>query len=79
MARKIEADEKSRIVARKAELGEERLKELEHALERAKAESGKLPPPQMIRDFPLPDVIFRSGMLKCAHVGIAIEIDLGSS
>lgn len=68
VARRIEAEENGRIVARKAELGEAKLKELEHVLERAKAESETPPPPQMIRNFPLPDVISLNGMSGCAHI-----------
>lgn len=56
LSTKIESDEKERIAKRKAELGEEKLKELERKVEEAKKESDVPPPPEMIGDFPLTDV-----------------------
>jgi Zn-dependent M16 (insulinase) family peptidase len=56
LSAKIEGDEKERIAKRKAELGEEKLKELEKKVEEAKKESDVPPPPQMISEFPLTDV-----------------------
>lgn len=55
LSSKIESEEKSRILARKDELGVAKLKELEAELEKAKQESDKPPPPEMIGTFPLTD------------------------
>ena len=61
LAAKIESDEKSRLAARKAELGEEKLQDLLQLLEDAKAESDRPPPADMINSFPLTNVSgFRS-------------------
>ncbi len=60
MSSKIESEEKSRIAARKAELGEQKLKELEEALQKSKAESDTPPPPEMIAQFPITDVSLQS-------------------
>jgi Zn-dependent M16 (insulinase) family peptidase len=56
LSEKIDKDEKDRLTKRKEELGEEKLKELEQDLEKAKKESDTPPPPEMIKDFPLTDV-----------------------
>lgn len=56
LSAKIEGDEKDRIAKRKAEMGEEKLKELERKLEQAKTDSNIPPPPEMISSFPLTDV-----------------------
>jgi hypothetical protein len=56
LSAKIEQDEKDRLASRRKELGEEKLKELDVALEAAKAESNILPPGHMISDFPLTNV-----------------------
>lgn len=56
LAAKIENDEKSRIAKRKEELGEEKLKELEEIMKKAKEESEVPPPPEMISEFPITDV-----------------------
>jgi Zn-dependent M16 (insulinase) family peptidase len=79
---KIEQDEKDRLAKRKAELGEEKLKQLEKDLEKAKEESDTAPPPEMIKDFPLTDVslvvrgCLHGGMLMCV---LAERIDLDTS
>lgn len=65
LSAKIEGDEKERIAKRKAELGEEKLKELEKKVEEAKKESDVPPPPQMISEFPLTDV-----GLSCQEEGV---------
>ena len=60
LAAKIDADEKQRLDSRREALGPARLAELQKAVEEAKAESEKAPPPEMIRDFPITDVgVFR--------------------
>ena len=56
LAAQLEADEKDRLAKRKAEFGEEKLKELEKAVEKAKEESEIAPPPEMIGNFPITDV-----------------------
>ncbi|TYJ56451.1 hypothetical protein B9479_002854 [Cryptococcus floricola] len=55
LSAKIEKDEKERVDKRKAELGEEKLKELEKKLEEAKKASDVPPPSEMIKDFPITD------------------------
>ncbi|WVR06565.1 hypothetical protein IAU60_003596 [Kwoniella sp. DSM 27419] len=55
LSTKIEADEKARIGERKAELGEEKLKELEKLLQDSKAASDVPPPTEMISSFPITD------------------------
>lgn len=56
LATKIDTDEKARVAKRKEELGEEKLKELERIMQKAKEESEVAPPPEMISDFPITDV-----------------------
>ena len=56
LSKKIEEEEKLRIVTRQNELGKDKLKELESALEQAKKESEAPPPADMIASFPLTDV-----------------------
>nr|XP_019045357.1 cytoplasmic protein [Kwoniella bestiolae CBS 10118]OCF24287.1 cytoplasmic protein [Kwoniella bestiolae CBS 10118] len=55
LSEKIEKDEKERVEKRKAELGEEKLKELERKVEDAKKQSDVPPPPEMISSFPITD------------------------
>ncbi|WWD18715.1 hypothetical protein CI109_103169 [Kwoniella shandongensis] len=55
LSAKIEKAEKDRVAQRKAELGEEKLKELEKKLEDAQAESNIPPPEDMISTFPITD------------------------
>ncbi|WWC62849.1 uncharacterized protein I303_105447 [Kwoniella dejecticola CBS 10117] len=52
---KIEKDEKARVEKRKAELGEEKLKELERKVEEAKKQSDVPPPSEVISSFPITD------------------------
>ena len=54
-AAKVKAEEEQRISTRKADLGVDKLKELEEELEEAKAESDRPPPSDMISGFPLTD------------------------
>jgi Zn-dependent M16 (insulinase) family peptidase len=56
LSAKIEQDEKDRIAQRKADLGEDKLKAYQKALDAAKEESDRPPPEKMISDFPLTDV-----------------------
>lgn len=56
LAAKIEHEEKERLEKRRQELGEDKLKELEEAMQKAKKESETPPPPKMISDFPITDV-----------------------
>jgi Zn-dependent M16 (insulinase) family peptidase len=56
LSAKIVQDEKDRLAERKKELGEEKLKELQKALDAAKEESDRPPPENIISDFPLTDV-----------------------
>lgn len=56
LSAKIEKEEKDRLEKRKAELGEEKLKQLEKKLEDAKMESDAPPPEDMISSFPITDV-----------------------
>ncbi|WWC71010.1 uncharacterized protein I206_104963 [Kwoniella pini CBS 10737] len=55
LSEKIEKDEKERVEKRKAELGEEKLKELERKVEEAKKQSDVPPPSEMISNFPITD------------------------
>ncbi|OCF75418.1 cytoplasmic protein [Kwoniella mangroviensis CBS 8886] len=55
LSEKIEKDEKERVEKRKAELGEEKLKELEKRVEDAKKQSDVPPPTEMISGFPITD------------------------
>ncbi|WWC88419.1 uncharacterized protein L201_003330 [Kwoniella dendrophila CBS 6074] len=55
LSEKIEKDEKERVEKRKAELGEEKLKELEKKVDDAKKQSDIPPPSEMISNFPITD------------------------
>jgi len=76
LAAKIEKDEKERIVQRKEELGEERLKELEQLMQDAKTESEVEPPSEMISSFPITDVsrLVTHELL----LTVALQINLGT-
>ena len=76
LATKIEKDEKERIVQRKEELGEEKLKELEKLMQDAKKESEIEPPAEMIGSFPITDVSFASRVRR--GLTIARWLDVGS-
>jgi Zn-dependent M16 (insulinase) family peptidase len=76
LSAKIEGDEKARIAKRKAEMGEEKLKELEKKLEQAKTDSNIPPPSEMISDFPLTDVCPFSQ--RDIADKLAIKFDLGT-
>ncbi|BGP04467.1 hypothetical protein JCM10049v2_000268 [Rhodotorula toruloides] len=56
LADKIKADAKAIIEANKAKFGEKGLAELQKKIEEAQAENDKPVPPEIIRQFPVPDV-----------------------
>lgn len=78
LSAKIESDEKERLAKRKAELGEDKLKQFEKDLEAAKAESDRPPPDGMISDFPITDVGLRPHTAENGADNTATELDLGT-
>lgn len=58
LSHQLEQEEKDRLAARRKELGEERLAQLQKDLDAAKAESDQPPPPEMISTFPITNVSF---------------------